>query len=105
MSISRRLNNNPDASPAERIRTAKREIEWHYWFLKRHLADLSRQLKEVGKVPAARRRSWPASSLEKAIEEMKGLAIQRSAAIFRELGEVRQAVAAHQAERDNPKMP
>jgi hypothetical protein len=55
-------------------------------------------LKEVEKVPASRRRSWPVSSQEKAIEEMKGLAIQRGAAIFREFGKVRQAVAAHQAE-------
>lgn len=98
--LSRRINNDPEATPAERIRTARREIDWHFWFLKRYLADLNRQLKEVEKMPAARRRSWPVSSLEKTIEEMKGLAIQRGAAIFRELGEIRLSVAAHQAEGD-----
>lgn len=98
--LTRRINNDPEATPAERIRTARREIDWHFWLLKRHLASLRKQLKEAGKTPAADRKKWPASSLEAAIEETKGLAIQRGAAIFRELGEIRLAVAAHQAEGD-----
>ena len=97
---SRRIHCEPEATPAERLRAARREFEWHLWFLKRYLALLQKQLKEAGKTPAGDRKKWQASSLEAAIEETKGLVIQRSAAIFRELGEIRLAVVAHQAEGD-----
>jgi predicted acylesterase/phospholipase RssA len=92
-------NNYPDTTPAKRIRAARRDLDRHLWFLKKHIQCLAKQVKEAQKAPADERSNWPSRSLERAIEETKLLMLQRGGEMFRALGEIRLAVAAHQAEK------
>lgn len=85
----------PQSSPAERIRAVRRLIARDYWFLNNHLKTLEGLMKSVEK------RGYHPS--ERVIEELKGLMITRGAAIFRGMGEVRQAVADHLAVSDEGK--
>jgi hypothetical protein len=98
-SLPSKDNNNPGDSPTKRIRVARRDLDRQLWFLKRHLQCLAKQVKEAQKVPADKRSNWPSRSLERSIEETKLLMIQRSGEMFRAIGEIRLAIAAHQAEK------
>ena len=85
----------PRPTPAERISAVRRLIARDYWFLNNHLKTLEELVKSVEK------RGYRPS--EGVIEELRGLMITRGAAIFRGMGEVRQAVADHLAVSDEGK--
>lgn len=79
----------PELTPAQRIKTARREITLHTWSLKKMLETLAQEIKTAEKSP------WPSQEHDRQIKEIYHAAVRHAQAVFRDLHQVRRAVSEH----------